>query len=230
MGGILRQTSDHALKIPACAFGRICARLERQREPLAGLLSLSHWTLAAQKTLSASVYTEMCRFLRCKVRQSNEPPSDRERELSDPEDSFKLPPYPYIPGLSPRHPEHRFDRLKATVSDDIAPADLPETEAFKAGRAFYKAGYYWECHEVLDPVWMRTTDPSAERDIVLALIQLANARLKLRLRRPREAWRLCDMVETHLSRCPRDRPVLGLNVHELFEESQATRLLAKAAM
>ena len=129
--------------------------------------------------------------------------------LNAPDNGVALPPYPYVPGRSPRHPDEFFAALKSSVTPDIAPEDLGDTPAFRAGCAFFAAGFYWECHEVLDPVWMQTKDPSSERDIVLALIQLANARLKLRLARPRAAWRLCDMVETHLVSCltgPRPRP------------------------
>jgi hypothetical protein len=141
-----------------------------------------------------------------------------------------FPPYPYVPGRCPRYSGYTFNEIKASVTPDIAPHDLGKTRAFLAGRAFYDAGYYWECYQVLDPVWMQTEDPSPERDVVLAFIQLANARLKLLSDRPRAAWRLCDMVQTHLSRCPADRPVLGLYAKELLKETQATRLLAKAAM
>lgn len=145
---------------------------------------------------------------------------------------FEFPPYPYVPGRGPKYSdsEYSFDDLTASVTADLPPEDLGDTRAFKAGRAFYRHGYYWECYQVLDPVWMQTRDPSPERDVVLAFIQLANARLKLLSNRPHAAWRLCDMVEAHLSRCPKDRPVLGLQVTELMDECAAARRLAKSRM
>lgn len=154
------------------------------------------------------------------------------KRSSDIGEKVEYPPYPYIPGRGPRYPDHYFslEHIKATVTPDIEPSELGKTQAFIAGRAYYEAGYYWECYQVLDPVWMHTKDPSPERDIVLAYIQLANARLKLRSDRPHAAWRLCDMVEAHLSRCPDDRAVLGLRVADLLNETQATRLLAKERM
>ena len=138
-----------------------------------------------------------------------------------------MPTHVYVPGRSPRHPDNWFDEIKASVTPDIAPQDLHKTQAFQAGRAYFDAGFFWECHEVLEAVWLQTKDPSPERDIVLAIIQLANARLKVLMDRPRAAWRLCDMVETHLSRCPTDRPVLGVYVTDMMAAVKVTRLNTK---
>ena len=138
-----------------------------------------------------------------------------------------MPPHAYVPGRSARHPEHWFDDITASVTPEIPPHDLHNTLAFIAGRVYFDAGFYWECHEVLDPVWMQTKEPSPERDVVLAFIQLANARLKMRLEQSRAAWRLCDTAETHLSRCPTDRKILGVHVSEMLSEVISTRRAAK---
>ena len=121
----------------------------------------------------------------------------------------------YVPGSSPRHPEGWFDGLKASVTDTVPLEQLHKTAAWKAGRAYFDAGYFWECHEVLEAVWLRTPERSPERDMTQALIQLANARLKLRMKKPKAAWRLCDMVGAHLSRCPAGIPVLGLMADDM---------------
>ncbi|WP_300017937.1 DUF309 domain-containing protein [uncultured Roseobacter sp.] len=133
------------------------------------------------------------------------------------------PSHVYVPGKTPRHPEGWFDDIKSTVDPVDLPAALHQTQAFQAGLAYLGAGYFWECHEVLEAVWMRTADPSAERDLVQALIQLANARLKLLMERPRAALRLCNMVQAHLARCPADVPVLGVRIDLLQRELQVTR-------
>lgn len=108
------------------------------------------------------------------------------------------PPFACIPGQTERHPESWFDELKA--DPDVA---------LRAGLEYFERGYFWECHEVLEAVWMETPDPSPERDIVQAIIQLANARLKLRMGRPKAAARLCGMVQTLLDRVPPDDRPLG---------------------
>ena len=133
------------------------------------------------------------------------------------------PPHAYIPGETQRHPEDWFDAIKASVTEGVLVADLNHTAAFIAGRAYFDAGYYWECHEVLEAVWMRTSENSVERDMVQALIQLANARLKLRMRRPNAASRLCEMVLAHLARCPRNTAILGLRVDEIQHLVHQTR-------
>lgn len=143
---------------------------------------------------------------------------------------FPLPPHVYVPGLTPRHPPDIFAKLKSSVALDTPPAELHKTRAFMAGLIYFEAGYFWESYEVLDVVWRQTKDPSAERDMVLALIQLANARLKVLLNQPRAAWRLCDMIETHLLRCPKDRAVLGLQVDQMLSKVSEARQVAKAAM
>lgn len=137
--------------------------------------------------------------------------------MLSPPDVFSgvMPPHAHVPGVTPRHPEDFFDALKATVREDTPLAALHDTQAFITGRAYFDAGYYWECHELLEAVWLRTPEGSPERDMVQAVIQLANARLKLLMQRPRAAWRLCDMVLAHLARCPRDHAILGLRVAQV---------------
>ncbi|MGB3246496.1 MAG: DUF309 domain-containing protein [Sulfitobacter sp.] len=134
-----------------------------------------------------------------------------------------LPPYPYVPGKNVRHPEDWFDEIKSSVTGDLRPEDLDETAAWKAGRAYFDAGFFWECHEVLEAVWMQTPQGTPEREMAQALIQLANARLKLRMDKPRAVLRLCDMVAAHLEKCPQDRPVLGLWASEITAWTVATR-------
>jgi len=141
-----------------------------------------------------------------------------------------MPPHVYVPGFSPRHPANLFDDIKGTVRPCIPPENLHTTKAFIAGRVYFEAGFFWECYEVLEAVWRQTKDPSPERDMVLAFIQLANARLKVLMLQPRAALRLCDMVETHLSRCPQDRAVLGLQVSDMLTSVSEAKLIAKAAI
>lgn len=121
-----------------------------------------------------------------------------------------MPPYAYVPGQDMRHPEDWFDAIKSSVQAGIALPDLQHTAAFRAGLIYLEAGYFWECHEVLEAVWLQTPKGTPEREMVQALIQLANARLKVLMGRPRAARRLCDMVEGHLSNCAGDLPILGM--------------------
>lgn len=150
--------------------------------------------------------------------------------MTESRNSIPLPPHVYIPGLSPRHPPQFFEGLKASVTPDTPISKLHETRAFVAGLTYFDAGFYWECHEVMEVVWRHTIDPSVERDMVLAVIQLANARLKTLMLQPRAAWRLCDIVETRLARCPADRPVLGLEAGDMRARLQSARAVSRDAM
>lgn len=141
-----------------------------------------------------------------------------------------MPPHAYVPGFSPRHPPSLFDDLKSSARPGTPVSQLHKTKAFIAGQLYFEGGFFWECHEVLEAVWRQTNDPSPERDLVLALIQLANARLKVLMLQPRAALRLCDMVETHLSRCPEGRAILGMQVGEMLSYLSEARLIARTAI
>ncbi|NNE51195.1 MAG: DUF309 domain-containing protein [Sulfitobacter sp.] len=144
----------------------------------------------------------------------------------DPPGGFALPPHVYVPGQTSRHPEDLFDAIKDSVTKEIAPEALDQTVAWKAGLAYLDAGYFWECHEVLEAVWMRAPEGSPEREMVQAVIQLANARLKLLMERPKATVRLCEMVEVHLARCPGEGAILGLRAEQVAAKVGRTKVQA----
>lgn len=77
---------------------------------------------------------------------------------------------------------------------------------------------------------MQTTAPSPEREFVQAIIQLANARLKLEMGKPRATVRLCDMVEAHLGHCAGWDLILGVCVTDFVGYAKATRHIANGAL
>jgi hypothetical protein len=136
-------------------------------------------------------------------------------------DDIPTPPHAYVPGQTARHPEDRFDAIKTDVGADVA---MEQTQAWRAGLRYFEIGYFWECHEVLEAVWMTLPNPSPERNLTQALIQLANARLKLKMGKPRATRRLCAMVQNLLSGC--DGTILGIEVDQL--RSRCDRTLREA--
>ena len=82
--------------------------------------------------------------------------------------------------------------------------------AWHYGLVLLEAGFYWEAHEVLEPVWMNAAEDSAERHLVQAVIQLANGALKIAMGRPKAAERLFDMVRDLLAKAG-PGPVMGLD-------------------
>lgn len=66
---------------------------------------------------------------------------------------------------------------------------------------------------MLEPVWMASAPNSAEKAMAQAVIQLANAALKLDMGKPKAAVRLAGMVEALASDAARGgESVLGVEV------------------
>lgn len=105
------------------------------------------------------------------------------------------PAYAYVPGQTPRHADGMFDHLKTGLRD-IPAHRLHETKAWATGLAFLREGYFWEAHEVLEAVWMVCPQNSAERLMVQAIIQRANAGLKQKMGKENAAARLFDLSDT----------------------------------
>ncbi|MDK3071671.1 DUF309 domain-containing protein [Sedimentitalea sp. JM2-8] len=137
---------------------------------------------------------------------------------------MNLPPHAYVPGQTPRHDPSLFDDLHDSVRVGMTGAEIANSAAWRAGRAFFEHGFYWEAHEALEPVWMATAPNSVERHAVQALIQTANAALKARMNRPNAVRRLCGMAETHLHACGSGvRDVMGLPLDDLESRIETLR-------
>jgi len=114
-----------------------------------------------------------------------------------PDGRFPLPPYAHVPGRNRRHPAALFAMAKAAVPDRTGSEAASENPVWWFGLLLLARGYYWECHEVLEPVWQNAAPNSRERQFVQGVIQLANAALKREMGRPRAARRLCAMARDH---------------------------------
>jgi hypothetical protein len=108
------------------------------------------------------------------------------------------PPEPHLPGITPRPAEDHFDAVKATLEGCETPDALAASACFKAGFEAFERRYYWEAHELWEPVWMQLPEGSREKALVQGLIQLANAALKQRMGRPKAAERILLLADTAL--------------------------------
>ena len=123
------------------------------------------------------------------------------------------PAYAHIPGQNARHPEGAFDTIRDQALSPTVTATAADNAAFQAGLDLLETGFYWEAHEVLEPVWMNAPGNAPERFLVQSLIQLANAALKQKMNRPKAALRLCAIARDHLDRAGSDdATVMGLSV------------------
>src|ERR1700691_2193863 len=66
--------------------------------------------------------------------------------------------------------------------------------ALRYGVTLNDAGYFWEAQEVLEAVWAAAPQGGRERILLRACIQIANANLKLRMRKPNATARLWGEV------------------------------------
>lgn len=137
-----------------------------------------------------------------------------------------LPKIPHVPGSGTVPDGDLLAQLKANVPARVTDANWREVAAYRNGLALYRAGYFWEAHEVWEPVWMATAPGSRTRSLVQGLIQLANACLKLAMGRPRAARRLLDLAEGHVHEAAAGRDggvLLGLELAPIAESIRRFR-------
>ena len=132
----------------------------------------------------------------------------------------ELPEHAYVPGQTARHAEGRFVPICATAQLGMSPAQLAQSEAFCTGLFYLQRGYFWEAHELFEPVWMALEEGSEERRLLQALIQLANAQLKLTMHRPKAARRLCMMVRALLDKLTGTQ-VMGQEISQIVARLEA---------
>src|ERR1700710_1182461 len=103
-----------------------------------------------------------------------------------------LPQWAYVPGET-AEAEADYDTLaqaKLLVPSrfrDYVPARHP---ALRYGLALNDRGYFWEAQEILEAVWAAAPQGGRERILLRACIQIANANLRLRMKKPHAAARL----------------------------------------
>lgn len=141
-------------------------------------------------------------------------------------------PAPYIPGQTPRHPEGLFDTIRDTARPGMSEGALAVCDAMRAGLVYLDERLFWEAHEVLEPVWMACPPNSVARQASQALIQIANARLKLRMGRPAAAARILAMAKGHLTEVQRTgrAEVLGLTLESIEAQLRAVDRDAHSAL
>lgn len=118
---------------------------------------------------------------------------------------WALPPYRYVPGLHPhpfRHPGgHLYTDGNAPVEAPWS-ADLPweQDRRWRRGLDLFNHRYLWEAHEAWEALWHFAENPSAERELLQALIQLSAGLLKRHQGEVGAASRLLERARTRLAR------------------------------
>lgn len=109
-----------------------------------------------------------------------------------------IPDHAHIPGQNPRHAEVLFDAVKSSAKKGMPLDVIKDSAAVAHGIAYLNHGFYWECHEVLEAVWMALVDHPSDRQVVQGVIQIANGFLKLKMAQPKAALRLHNIATTLL--------------------------------
>lgn len=137
--------------------------------------------------------------------------------------TFVLPAQRHIPGSASVPDRDPLDAVKALTPPRVTSDAWGRVPAYTYGLHLHAHGYFWEAHEVWEPVWLATAPNSRERHLLAALIQLANACLKLEMAQPKAALRLLQASHEHLAECrgPPDSTLLGLNPSALSEDISA---------
>jgi len=105
--------------------------------------------------------------------------------------SLPLPRWAYVPGETDEADAdyETLAQAKLLVPSRFrgyVPARHP---ALRYGIALNDAGYFWEAQEILEAVWAAAPQGGRERILLRACIQIANANLRLRMKKPNAAAR-----------------------------------------
>jgi hypothetical protein len=105
--------------------------------------------------------------------------------------NIPLPQWAYVPGetVEAEADYETLAQAKLLVPSRFrgyVPARHP---ALRYGIALNDSGYFWESQEILETVWAAAPQGGRERILLRACIQIANANLRLRMRKPYAAAR-----------------------------------------
>lgn len=116
-----------------------------------------------------------------------------------------LPAYRYVPGVLP-HPFRDTDghdhlaRLPLPEPAWVTGTDWSDNLHHRYALDLFHHRFYWESHEVWEAVWLLLPRPSAEREVVQALIQIAAATLKRHMGSERAPRHLTERARMRLGR------------------------------
>ena len=103
---------------------------------------------------------------------------------------YPLPDERHLPGRTARPSGGPVLAAAADAPDRTDPVAWTGNAAYGYGFRLLASGFFWEAHEVWEPVWAGCAPNSRARALLQGLIQSANAGLKLALDRPAAARKL----------------------------------------
>jgi hypothetical protein len=141
-----------------------------------------------------------------------------------------LPARRHIPGAGTEPDRAPLEAAKALVRRPVVADGWEANEPYRYGAALCLNGFFWEAHEVWEAVWLACPPNSRERRLLRALIQVANAALKLAMGRANAGRRLLAEAEELIGECRTagvETSFMGLDLRTLkravAEAAQAAR-------
>ena len=133
-----------------------------------------------------------------------------------PASPLPFPRHAHIPGSGSEPDWGPLEAAKESVPNMTTCEQWTANGAHIYGFALLRNGYYWEAHEIWEPVWLASAPNSRERILLRGLIQLANACLKAHMGMDRAAQRL--LREVHLEfanlNARQGEVLMGVDVHQ----------------
>jgi uncharacterized protein len=140
-----------------------------------------------------------------------------------------FPSYAFIPGQTP-HPRRNRQGHSYGKPDPKPPAfpldQWRTSEDYRYAVDLYNAGYWWECHEILEGLWHAFGKTTEQGSFFQALIDLAASHLKLTMNAPAASMKLQREALARLEKVP--SPYMGLDVRDL--ERRIHRKLAELSL
>jgi hypothetical protein len=139
-----------------------------------------------------------------------------------------LPGWAYVPGeTADSEPDYEtLGQAKARVPAQFFGFVPIRHPALRYGMTLNDAGYFWESQQVLESVWAAAPQGGRERILLRACIQVANANLKLRMRKPRAAARLWGVALAAINELlSRRSAAIGDGFADRFPAANLTKLL-----
>lgn len=118
--------------------------------------------------------------------------------------SPSMPRWVYRPG-SGEPDRETLEIAKALAPQRYAICVPADDAALAYCLALNDAGFFWECHEILEAVWKAAPQGGRDRILLRACIQIANANLKASMNQSRAARRLYIEAAEELAELARRR-------------------------
>jgi hypothetical protein len=136
--------------------------------------------------------------------------------------SRPLPPYRHIPGRTPhptRDPDGHSHGQKTADLPDLNTHPWADCPHYLYGIDLFNEGYWWECHEVLEGLWISAGIGTPAGHALQAIIQCAAAHLKTLTGQLSGGRRLVEHARKHVQWADGRR--LGMDLAALIEHSAA---------